>query len=302
MPQFFANPLRLAIGSILVALAVLGLKYLAWAMTNSVGLYSDALESLVNLAAALALVVAVKLGQMPPDRNHPYGHHKAEYLSAVLEGVLIVLAAMAIFWEAVETFSNPRLLDVPLIGLLLNGLAGLINGLWAAILIHQGRKLRSPALVADGKHLFTDVFSSIGVLVGVALALWTGLHWLDPVLAIFVGLNILYTGWGLIKSSLGGLMDEALDEEELAEIRSLISAHSDGAIEAHDLRTRHAGRAIFVEFHLVVPSAMSVHEAHEICDNIENGITEVMPFANITIHIEPEDKAHADHSDSAMIF
>lgn len=302
MNRLLSSPLRLALGSIFIALAVLALKYAAWALTNSVGLYSDALETIINLSAAFAVLIAVRMGERPPDHNHQYGHHKAEYLSAVLEGVLILVAAIAIFWEAVETFYSPRNLDVPLSGLLLNASAGVLNGVWAMILVRRGRALRSPALVADGKHLFTDVFSSLGILVGISVALWTGLHWLDPLLAILVGVNILYTGWGLLKSSLSGLMDEALDDHEQERIRTLIMTNAAGAIEAHDLRTRHAGRVVFVEFHLVVPSAMSVFDAHEICDRIEHSIQTDMPHANVTIHIEPEDKALAPNHSEAMVF
>nr|WP_319516437.1 cation diffusion facilitator family transporter [uncultured Cohaesibacter sp.] len=279
---------QLALGSVLVAVVVLALKYAAYAMTNSVGLYSDALETLINLAAAFAVLVALWLGEKPADHNHQFGHHKAEYLSAVAEGVLVVLAAIAIFMEAYKVFTNPRDLSVPVIGLVLNGLGGVLNALWAFTLVHLGRKLRSPALVADGRHLFTDVVTSIGVISGVALAKLTGIIWLDPLLAMFVGITILWTGWELIKGSLSGLMDEAIDPEELLQLRTTIMANADGAIEAHDIRTRHAGRVIFVEFHLVVPSRMTVYDAHAICDRIENALQKEMPHAVVTIHIEPE--------------
>lgn len=279
---------QLAIGSVLVAIVVLALKYSAYAMTNSVGLYSDALETLINLAAAVAVLVALWLGEKPADHNHQFGHHKAEYLSAVAEGVMVVLAAVAIFMEALEVFTHPRDLSVPIIGLVLNGLGGALNAIWAFTLVRTGRKLRSPALVADGKHLFTDVVTSIGVIAGVTLATLTGLVWLDPLLAMFVGVSILWTGWGLIKGSLSGLMDEAIDPDELLQLRTTIMANAEGAIEAHDIRTRHAGRVIFVEFHLVVPSRMSVYDAHAICDRIENALRQEMPHAVVTIHIEPE--------------
>ena len=295
------TPSRIALGSILVALVVLGLKYLAYAMTNSVGLYSDALESLVNLAAAIAVVVAVRVGDMPPDRNHPYGHHKAEYISAVVEGVLIVFAAFAIFREAIPTFTHPRNLDVPIEGLLLNGLAGALNGAWAWLLIAQGRKLRSAAIEADGKHLLTDLFSSIGVLAGVTIALATGLDWLDPLLAILVGISILWTGWGLISTSVGGLMDEALSDEDVALVQTLITDHAQGAIEAHDLRTRRSGKASFIEFHLVVPSEMQVYDAHEICDRIENALQDTVPGSIVTIHLEPANKALHENHDGCMV-
>lgn len=291
---------QLAVGSVLIAVVVLALKYAAYAMTNSVGLYSDALETLINLAAAFAVLVALWLGEKPADHNHQFGHHKAEYLSAVAEGVLVVLAAITIFMEALDVFQAPRDLSVPIIGLVLNGLAGVINAVWAYALVHIGRQLRSPALVADGRHLFTDVVTSIGVLAGVGLAKLTGLNWLDPLLAMFVGVSILWTGWQLIRGSLSGLMDEAIDQEELQQLRQTIMGNADGAIEAHDIRTRHAGRVIFVEFHLVVPSKMTVYAAHAICDRIENALKKEMPHAVVTIHVEPEYMANESVFDDIL--
>ncbi|WP_171022094.1 cation diffusion facilitator family transporter [Cohaesibacter sp. CAU 1516] len=294
--------MHLAIGSIFISLVVLAMKYAAYLLTHSVGLYSDALETVVNLAAAIGVVIAVWLSAKPADDNHPFGHHKAEYLSAVAEGVFIVLAALSIFREAYAGFMNPRLLDIHWLGLSLNAGAGVVNGIWAAVLVRQGTRMRSPALIADGKHLFTDIVSSVGVLAGVGIAALTGLHWLDPLLAFAVGVSILWTGWGLLKGSMSGLMDEAIDEEEQEQIRTIIMANADGAIEAHDLKTRHSGRVIFVEFHLVVPSAMSVDTAHAICDRIEHALMDNMPHADVIIHIEPEDKAHEPHSEGSMVF
>nr|WP_321457762.1 cation diffusion facilitator family transporter [uncultured Cohaesibacter sp.] len=291
---------QLALVSVLVAATVLALKYAAYAMTNSVGLYSDALETLINLAAAFAVLLALRLGEKPADHNHQFGHHKAEYISAVGEGVLVVLAAIAIFMEAYEVFMSPRELNVPFIGLALNGIAGVLNGVWAFTLVRLGRKLRSPALVADGRHLYADVITSIGVLGGVGLATLTGLVWLDPLLAMFVGCSILWTGWQLIKGSLSGLMDEAIDPEELQQLRQTIMDNADGAIEAHDIRTRHAGRVIFVEFHLVVPSKMTVYAAHAICDRIEDALKREMPHAVVTIHIEPEYMANESVFDDTL--
>ena len=291
---------QLALVSVLVAATVLALKYAAYAMTNSVGLYSDALETLINLAAAFAVLLALRLGEKPADHNHQFGHHKAEYISAVGEGVLVVLAAIAIFMEAYEVFMSPRELNGPFIGLALNGIAGVLNGVWAFTLVRLGRKLRSPALVADGRHLYADVITSIGVLGGVGLATLTGLVWLDPLLAMFVGCSILWTGWQLIKGSLSGLMDEAIDPEELQQLRQTIMDNADGAIEAHDIRTRHAGRVIFVEFHLVVPSKMTVYAAHAICDRIEDALKREMPHAVVTIHIEPEYMANESVFDDTL--
>lgn len=283
--------MRLAIGSIVVGIAVLGLKFVAYLMTGSIALYSDALESVVNVATAIAALVAIRLSSQPADANHPYGHHKAEYFSAVFEGVLIVVAAILILREAYLALESQRVLEAPLSGLMVNGLASVLNGIWCWILIDSGRRHRSPALTADGKHLLTDVISSIGVTVGVVLALLTGWSILDPLLAFLVALNILWSGWMVMKESLGGLMDEAVAEETLVEIRKVISANAEGAIEAHDVRTRHAGRMTFIDFHLVVPAQMTVVDAHEICDRIEAALKETVQESLITIHVEPEHKA-----------
>lgn len=285
--------MRLAIGSVAVGLGVLALKAVAWQLTGSIALMSDALESLVNVATALAVIVALHVAHRPADENHPYGHHKAEFFSAVLEGVLIVIAALLILREAYAGFMTPRALDAPVTGLALNAGASLINGAWAIILIRHGRRHRSPALVADGKHLMTDVISSAGVLVGFVLAFASGWWWLDPVMAALVALNILWSGWTVIKGSLSGLMDEAVSDEEMATIRRVISlaASDDEALEAHDLRTRHAGQVTFIDFHLVMPGETTVEAAHTLCDRIEAALMETLPDARVTIHVEPEHKA-----------
>lgn len=282
---------RIALASVAIALVVLGLKLLAWRVTGSVALYSDALESTVNVAAAAAAYTAVRLADRPADRNHPFGHHKAEYLSAVFEGALIVIASLAVLNAAWSGFRAPSPIDAPLAGLALNALAGVINAGWALHLIRQGRRRHSPALLADGRHLMADVASSAGVLLGLGVAVLTGIEILDPLLAGLVGLYILWSGWRLVRESLGGLMDEATSPETTAEIRAVIKAHSGGAIEAHDLRTRRAGRATFVEFHLVVPGSMSVTEAHTICDRIEGALRAEFDGIVPTIHVEPDTKA-----------
>ena len=281
----------LAQGSIVVGFVVLGLKYLAYHLTGSVALLSDAIESIVNVVTAVVALLAISLSAKPADEEHPYGHHKAEYFSAVLEGVLIVLAAILILREAYAGYLAPRALDAPWLGLAVNGVATVINAGWAWALVHRGRQLRSPALVADGRHLLTDVVSSIGVLGGVGVAALSGIAILDPILAALVALNILWAGWGLMKESLSGLMDEAIPPATLSAIRKIISTESVGAIEAHDLRTRRAGRMTFIDFHLVVSGATTVSAAHEICDNLERAIRQEIGEALITIHVEPDDKA-----------
>lgn len=285
------SALRLAVGSLLVGAVVLALKLLAWWMTGSVALLSDALESTVNLATAFAALIAIRIAARPADSNHPFGHQKAEFFSAVLEGVMIIVAAGFILREAWNGFLNPRMLDAPIEGLLVNGVATAMNGFWAWVLVRRGGQLRSPALIADGKHLWTDVLTSAGVALGVLLALITGWWLLDPAMAALVAVNILWSGSKVVKESLSGLMDEAVPDATLARIRDVISAEAAGAVEAHDLRTRHAGSATFVEFHLVVPGEMTVFDAHEICDRVEAALKLAIPDSRITIHVEPEYKS-----------
>ncbi len=282
---------RLAGISVAVGLLVLAIKLLAWQMTGSIALLSDALESIVNVATALAALIALRIATRPADAGHPYGHHKAEYFSAVLEGVLICMAALIILRSAWIGLQDPPVLEQGFAGLAVNLVAGAINAAWAFVLLRRGRALRSPALVADGRHLVADVMSSVGVTAGVALALLTGWYWLDPALAVVVAVNILWSGWIVVRSSVGGLMDESVPDDDLAEMRGLIAANADGAVEAHDLRARHAGAATFVEFHLVVPGDMRVEEAHEICDRIEAALKSRISECRVTIHVEPEHKA-----------
>jgi cation diffusion facilitator family transporter len=281
----------IAAGSILVGFIVLALKYAAYVFTGSVALLSDAIESIVNVITAIVALLAIRWSAMPADAGHPYGHAKAEYFSAVVEGVLIIVAALAILREAYFAYLTPHLIDAPWLGLALNGGATLLNAIWCAVLIGRGRAMKSPALVADGYHLLSDVVSSVGVVAGVALAAVIGLPWLDPALAAAVAANVLWSGWKVMRESVGGLMDEAVSPETLARLRDLISQNADGALEAHDLRTRHAGRMMFVDFHLVVPSDMTVTAAHDICDRIENAIRAEFKDTSISVHVEPDGKA-----------
>jgi len=284
-----ASTLGLAAASVGVGAVVLALKLVSWWLTGSVALYSDALESLINIATALAALAAIRYGALPADANHPYGHHKAEYFSVVLEGVLVVIAAVSILRSAWAGYEAPHALSQPVAGLVANVVATIVNGAWSYVLIREGRRRRSPALAADGVHLFTDVLTS--VVVGLALSVATGWLVLDPILAALVAVNILWQGWRLIRMSVGGLMDEALPADMLERIREVISDNAKGAIEAHDVRTRAAGRMIFIEFHLVVPGSMAVSDSHDICDRIERALKAEVSDASITIHVEPEEKA-----------
>ena len=282
---------RIAIGSIFVGLLVLALKTAAWWVTGSVALYSDALESIVNVAASLVALLAIRVARMPADENHPYGHEKAEFFAAVIEGVLIVLAALSILHEAWLTFRAPRAMDMPWIGLGVNAIATVLNAGWGMLLIRRGRHLRSMALLADGRHLMADVVTSAGVAVGLVLATLTGYWLLDPALAALTAVHVLWSGMRMIRESVSGLMDAAPDQATVARVRELVAEHAVGALEAHDLRMRHAGRLTFLDFHLVVPGTMTVAESHAICDRIEAALRKEMEYLKTTIHVEPEGKA-----------
>lgn len=282
---------RLAAINIAVAALVVALKYWAYVETHSVALYSDALESIVNVMTAIAAAFALRLAAQPPDRHHQFGHHKAEYLSAVTEGVLIVLAAILIIRASVAALMGAEAMHLTPFGVALNAAAMIVNGAWAWVLINQGRANRSPALVADGWHLVSDVATSAGVIVGLLLAVVTGWRQMDAILALVVALYILWAGGRLLRDSMSGLMDEAVTSEVAKQIRAIIADNGAGAIEVHDIRTRIAGRVTFIEFHLVVPSRMTVREAHDICDRLEAALVDAQPGSEVIIHIEPEGEA-----------
>ncbi|MBU6497007.1 MAG: cation transporter [Rhodospirillales bacterium] len=282
---------RIALGTIGIGLVVLALKLAAWLLTGSAALFSDAAETVVNVAASLVALAALRFAARPADANHPYGHDKAEFFAAVIEGVLIVVAAIVILQHAWAVFREPVPITAPLPGLALNTLATLCNLGWSTVLRRQGRALRSPALLADGQHLMADVVTSLGVVIGLGLAVATGQQWLDPLLAAATAVYILVSGGQVIGESVGGLMDAAPAATIVERIRLLVGQHAEGAIEAHDLRMRHAGRLTFLEFHLVVPGTMSVSDAHAICDRIEAALKAEMEGLMITIHVEPDAKA-----------
>ncbi len=284
---------KLAFWGIPFSFLVLGLKLSAWWVTGSVALLSDGLESTVNVVAAFIAYFVIRYAQKPADDDHQFGHHKAEYISAVVEGVLIVVAALLIVREAWGGLFEPRLPEAPVLGLAINAFAGGLNAVWATILIRVGRRHASPALTADGHHIMSDVVTSIGVLIGLVLAIVTGYAILDPLLAILVAINILIQGSKVILHSLSGLMDKAVEPEEDEAIKKAIAEHSAGVLNVHDLKTRRAGSAAFIDFHVVVPASMSVGAAHEICDRLEDAIRGVIPGATLAIHVEPEsEQAH----------
>ena len=274
--------------SVAAAIATISLKALAWWLTDSVGLLSDALESLVNLAAALLVLSMLRLAASPPDENYPYGLSKAEYFSAGIEGALIVIAAAGIVWAALPRLINPRALDMPFEGLTLTVLASAINYGVAIVLLRVGREHHSITLEADGRHLMTDVWTSAAVIAGVALVYITGWLRLDALIALAVSAHILWTGFGLVRRSVRGLLDPAISARDQAEVTKLIDEYSRRyGVSFHALRTRQAGARRFVSFHLLVPDAWTVAQAHQLSEEIEARMRAMVPNAAIFTHIEP---------------
>jgi len=279
---------RFAWLSVAAAIATIALKALAWWLTASVGLLSDALESLVNLAAALLALSMLRLAAAPPDEAHPYGFSKAEYFSAGIEGALIALAAAGIVWTAVPRLIEPRPLEMPFAGLSLTVLASAINFGVATVLLRAGRQHNSITLEADGRHLMTDVWTSAGVVAGVALVFVTGWLRLDPLVALAVSVHILWTGFGLVRRSIRGLLDPAISAEDQNEVTKLFTEYSRRyGVSFHALRTRQAGARQFVSFHLLVPDAWTVLQAHQLSEEIESRIRSMVPNAGVFTHIEP---------------
>ncbi len=273
--------------AVAAALATIALKTVAWWVTGSVGLLSDAAESVVNLVAAIVALVALKVAALPADKNHQYGHTKAEYFSAAMEGIMIFLAAATIIVFAVQRLLAPRDLTQVGLGLIISLVAAAVNGVVAVVLIRAGRQYRSITLKADGQHLVTDVWTSIGVVVGVGLVWLTGWNWLDPVVAIGVGINILWTGYTLIRESADGLMDVSLPKKDNARLREILAAHTREGVDFHAVRTRESGARQFMEMHMLVPGHWTVQEGHDIMEDIIDEINGEFPDLRITGHLEP---------------
>ncbi len=289
---------RFAWLSIAAAIATILLKGIAWWLTGSVGLLSDALESFVNLAGALMALAMLSLAAEPADEKHAYGHGKAEYFSSAFEGFLILLAAASIAYTAIDRFLHPQPLSDVGIGLLVSVVASLINLFAARELLKAGRAHNSITLEADAKHLMTDVWTSVGVIIGVGLVWLTGWLWLDPLIALLVAANIVWTGWELMHRSASGLMDEALPLEQLAAIETVLESHRQNGLEFHALRTRQAGRQAFISLHVLVPGEWTVQRGHDLVEQIECDIRAAVPFSHLTTHLEPiEDPlSHADQA------
>ena len=273
--------------SIAAAIATILLKGTAWWLTGSVGLLSDAIESFVNLAAAMMALWILTVAATPADDRHAHGHSKAEYFSSAFEGLMIVFAALSIIWAAVDRLWNLQPLESVGIGLAVSVVASIVNLLVARILLKVGRDNHSIVLEADAHHLMTDVWTSVGVVVGVGLVWVTGWLWLDPVIAIAVALNIVWTGWQLMHRSAAGLMDVSLPEEKVAEIEAVLKSYREQGLDFHALRTRQAGSRAFVSLHVLVPGQWTVKEAHDWAERIERDIRKVIPRVNAMTHLEP---------------
>ncbi len=283
--MFSLRPRQLLLLSLLAAFATMALKTLAWYLTGSVGFLSDAIESLVNVAGAGFALLMVSIARRPADDSHPYGHSKAEYLSAAFEGGMIFLAAVAILFTAAERLINPQPLATLGLGTALTVLASLIN-LGIALLLLQGGKLHhSPALEGDGKHLLTDVWTTAGVVVGVALAAMTDMHWLDPLVAIAVALHILYEGGGILYRAVNGLMDKALPDETIQQLEQSLQVFASADVQFVNLRTRAAATLRFAQVDMLVPGNWSVQQAHQLADEVELAAQQLK--IELVIHIEP---------------
>jgi cation diffusion facilitator family transporter len=273
--------------SIIAAALTIALKFGAYVLTGSVGLLSDAFESIVNLVAALAAFWALSYAAKPPDAEHTFGHSKAEYFSSALEGILILVAAGSITIVAVPRFMHPQSIEQVGLGMGLSLLATAINGGVAWILFGASRRLRSITLRADAHHLLTDVWTSVGVVGGIGLVSITGLSILDPIVAILVAANIVWTGCKLLQETGAGLLDSAIPDKDRQKIVSIMSEYEPQGIQFHALRTRVAGSHSFVSFHVLVPGAWTVQKGHDLCQEIEQSICSALPGTDVTTHLEP---------------
>jgi cation diffusion facilitator family transporter len=298
MPE--ANLQRPLLLSVLAAFLTLGLKVTAYWLTGSVGILADALETVTNVIASLTALFSLWYASLPVDVSHTYGHRKIEYFSSGLEGALILVAAGAIAWHAVQHFLQPEMPSDLLLGGGIALTAALINLAVARVLIHFGRTRGSIILEADGHHLMTDVWTSAAVLGGLGLVRLTGRTWIDPVVALLVAAHIVRTGISLVRRSFNGLMDHALPPEEQARVRSAIEAHLRQGMDYHALRTRQAGTDRFADFHLLVPGSFSVSQAHALTMRIEEAVRAALPGIEVTVHVEPIEE-RAAYEDSALV-
>ncbi|MCS5705319.1 cation diffusion facilitator family transporter [Synechococcus sp. FGCU-3] len=283
----FVTPRSYMLLSLAAAVATIVLKTWAWRLTGSVGLLSDAMESGVNLVAAIGAFWALSLAAKPADRSHHYGHFKAEYFSSGLESVLIVVAALAIIHTAIDRLQQPQPLEQVGLGLAISLVATLLNGLVAWVLFKAARRFDSITLRTDAHHLLTDVWTSGGVVLGIGLVKLTGLTILDPLIAIGVALNIVIIGWKLFHETASGLLDRSLPEQEQQVVENLLASFETDDIRFHALRTRVAGSRRFVSFHVLVPGHWSVRAGHDLCEQLEHQIAAALTRTDVLTHLEP---------------
>lgn len=301
LPKGSQRVLKMAWLGLFISIIVFTAKYVAYHVSGSVALLSDALETIINIIAALVSILTIWLSAQPEDSNHTYGHTKVEYLSALFEGLLMLGTAIVNCHEIWHAWWHPQPFERPGVGLALNAFGGTINLVWAATLIRYGKRYSSPSLVANGRHILTDVYTSAAIIIGFGLVLYT--NWLraDPLIAAFVTVSIIWSGLHTMREAAAGLMDELSDPTLLQTVSDIICKHGSAAIEAHDLRARIAGRITFIDFHLVVDASMTVARAHAICDDIEHAIRQELGYAIINIHLEPPEKAKATrHNQDAI--
>ena len=275
--------------SVVAAVVTFILKLCAWRLTGSIGLLSDALESVVNLAAAFVALGSLAVAARPADDEHAFGHSKAEYFAAGTEGALILVAAVAIGWSAVERFFSPHALSAPVAGLAISAVASCVNFAVARVLLRVGRKRNSIALEADAKHLLTDVWTSVAVIPAVALVALTGWLWLDPLIGLLVALHIVVTGVGLVRESMLGLMDTGLPAPQLEIIRATLAKYAEEGVQYHALLTRRAAARQFMSVHLLMPGTWTITRGHDVGERIECELRKIIPGLIVLTHLEPDD-------------
>ena len=273
--------------SLLTSIVTIGLKFSAYALTGSIGLLSDAVEAVVNIVAAMVALLVLAYAEQRPDAEHNFGHEKAQYFSSGIEGALIFVAAGAIVWASIPRLMAPQEIEQVSLGLALSILASIANAACAWIMLRAAREHRSITLEADAKHLLTDVWTTIGVLVGVVLVKMTGWLRLDPIIAIAVAIQILWTGWHLMARSFQGLMDRAIPDEDRAKVIEVLETLRRQGGDYHALRTRMAGAKSFIDVHVLVPGRMSVQEGHDLVEKLENEIQARLPHVEVMTHLEP---------------
>ena len=281
-------PLRYALLTVVAALVTLSMKFAAAYVTASVGLFADAMESIVNLVTSVLLVILIRIAKAPPDDEHPHGHDKAEYFANGVQGTLIIIAGVGIMGAALDRFLDPRHLEAGAVGIVLSLLAGAVNAGTARLLTQAGKAARSRALEGEAKHLMTDVWTSVAVLLGVALVFVTKWAPLDPLIALGMSIFIFGVGWNLIKESIAGLMDASLPPESVAKVEAVLAKYVQAhGIDHHALRSRISGARTFVSLHVLVPGSWTVTRGHELMDEIEADISKALGGASVLTHLEP---------------